>query len=524
MRDFAKLTADALKAREPSILRGLALGAAKTFPREQLQDSIALQSYSDVIATLVGTAVDILNTAPFPTRVIKTIYPYHSPDYHQKDSAAILEVVQLCIDTKNEALCAGLFAKMRDAACAGTFRPEFPPWLYYSELSVALHQYLPTVPATPALDAAFQPFFVDVIDSLISTARTTLDGKVITPCPLNDQHQGEIMLGARKAGGISVLKQRLTAEALKSHDSDTLQKLARSVANEFSRAQLQQDSIAHSACSDVIITLVQAAIDTFDMTSLASQASLVTQVSIPKKSNSYYSISPYYIGPSFVSTTPSDRMIGLVKLCFELGAQSQCQRLLLRFVPPPTGSTVAQHVSNVLAPFLPVLRQYLVGQRLDLQTDPYKMFAAAVVKSFADKVMAQKPHEVVPLARLQTLGCQGCSECKELRAFFSSDKSTLSFARAQQIRAYLERQLIDTSPWGVVWETIKGRSPYTLKITKPASMTALGLWSANSRSGKTLLQGLGDPANILGQTMIGYTRRYAAHPCRPCRLPTRARS
>ncbi|KAJ6483879.1 hypothetical protein DFH09DRAFT_398511 [Mycena vulgaris] len=80
--------------------------------------------------------------------------------------------------------------------------------------------------------------------------------------------------------------------------------------------------------------------------------------------------------------TPSDCMIGLVKFCFDVEARSECQRLLLRFVPPPAGSTLQQHISNVLVPFLPVLRKYLAGQGLDLQTDPYKMFAAACSEGF----------------------------------------------------------------------------------------------------------------------------------------------
>jgi hypothetical protein len=37
------------------------------------------------------------------------------------------------------------------------------------------------------------------------------------------------------------------------------------------------------------------------------------------------------------------------------------------------------------------------------------------------------------------------------------------------------------------------------QITKPASMTALGLWSANSLAGKALLAGLGD---VTAQTHI----------------------
>ncbi|KAJ6542089.1 hypothetical protein DFH09DRAFT_1368280 [Mycena vulgaris] len=467
-----RLNADALKGRDSTTLQELARSVMKEFPRQLLQDNIALQAHSELINTLLHTAIRILPA--FPTRVIKTPrygYGYQVPDRQEKNSEATLEVVKLCVETNSEPLCAGIFTKMRDAARLGTFPPEFPPWLYYAELLPPLSQ-LHSVSASPVV---FQAFFLDVIDSMISAKRTMPGGKTITPCPLTEQHKSTIMLAARKAGGISVLKQRLNADALKGHDSNTLQGLAQAVAREFPRQQLLQDGVALQAYSDVIIALVRTAIDTFDTSSLVKKPT------------------PYY--------NPSDRMLLLVKFCFEIGAQSQCQRLLLRFVPPPKGSTVPEHISNVLAPFLPVLRQYLAGQRLDFQTDPYKMFAAAVVKAFAEKVMTQKPHEVVPAAQMQGIGCGICTECKLLKDFFCSDKLTISFARAQTIRTHLERQLQVARPWGVVYETIKGRSPNTLKITKPASMTALGLWFANSEKGKTLLGGLGDPAmqtRILG--------------------------
>jgi hypothetical protein len=51
-----------------------------------------------------------------------------------------------------------------------------------------------------------------------------------------------------------------------------------------------------------------------------------------------------------------------------------------------------------------------------------------------------------------------------------------------------------------------------LQVTKPASMTAVGLWAANSQTGKTLLQGLGDAATqarILGPAYpVVYARIY----------------
>ncbi|KAJ7101404.1 hypothetical protein B0H15DRAFT_927201 [Mycena belliarum] len=466
-----RLTADVLKGHDASTHRALAMAVAKGFPKDKLQDVDALGAYTELTGALVRAAIATLS-APFPTRIVPNRhgYPYQTSARHGKNSAPILEAVKLCLDTQNEAL-------------RGDFLPEFPPWLYYLELVPSLAQCLQSVAATPAINAAFHPFFVDAIDSMISAQRTAARGKTVTPCSLNDQHRAIIMLAARKAGGITVLKQRLTAETLRGRDSATLQELARAVGKEFPLQQLQQDSDALQAFSDVIVTLVRAAIDAFDTATLKKTA----------PSYSYYG--------ARTTNSPSDHMLALVKFCFELGAKSQCQRLLLRFVPPPAGSNVARHVSDVLAPFLPMLQKYLVSKRLDFQTDPYKMFAAAVIKAFAEKVMGQKPHEIVPAAKLQTIGCDGCPECVELKAFFCSDKQTVSFSRVQGIRTHLERQLAVTRSWGVVWETIKVRSPHTLEITKPASMAAIGLWSANSQTGKTLLHVLGDPSTqmrILG--------------------------
>ncbi|KAJ7727269.1 hypothetical protein B0H16DRAFT_1383573 [Mycena metata] len=427
---------------------------------------------------IVQCVTETVRTLPaFPTKVVKSPYPYPglAADREEKDSGATLEVIKLCIDTKNEALCGEISTKMRDAASRGTYSSQFPPWLYYTELSPALILYMQSVATPNTLDIIFRPFFLDVITSLASTARVSPTGNPITPCPLNDSHKLIMMSAARKAGGISALQQRLNATTLKGHDSTALQALVRSIVKEFPRQQLAPG--ATQAYDDLVITLVRTAIDTFDTSSLIP----------PLPTHTAY----YYTGSRL---SPSDHMIRLIQFCFEVGAQSQCQRLLLRFVPPPASSTVVDHVSKVLAPFLPVLQRYLVSQRLDLQTEPYKKFAAAVIKSFAEKVMAQKPSEVIPAAQLQAIGCQGCAECPQLRAFLLSDKPTISFSRVQGIRTHLERQLNAIRWLGVTCETIRHGSPHTLKITKPASMTALGLWNANSQTGKTLLGALGDPA------------------------------
>ncbi|KAJ6510818.1 hypothetical protein C8R45DRAFT_1088961 [Mycena sanguinolenta] len=417
---------------------------------------------NDLILECVTQAIRTLPTFPRET------VPDSSYTLQEKSSDAILEVIKLCVETKNAPLCAEIFTKLRD-----TTRPR--PWLYYAELSPALIRY---TQGKPALDAIFKPFFVDVIDVMVSGVRHSSDGKPITLCPFTDEHKSILIKAARKVGGITILKERMTAVTLKGHDSSTIQALVRTIVEKFPRQQLQE-GVPKQAYDELIIALVFLAIDTFDMPSLT------------KLSSNY----------SSVPANPADQMIGMLNFCFEVGAENQCKRLLLRFVPPPKGSTVAQHVSKILAPFMSVLRPFILSKGLNFQTEPYRMFAAAVVQAFAEQVMEQTPSEVVSAASVQTIGCRSCAECPKLRAFFASDARTIRFSRVQGIRTHLERELQNTSSWGVTWETIRSGSPYTLEVAKPPSMTAAGLWTANSQAGIALLQDLGDAetqARILG--------------------------
>ncbi|KAJ7226732.1 hypothetical protein GGX14DRAFT_417216 [Mycena pura] len=359
----------------------------------------------------------------FPTK--DTPYAH----WQDKDSVEILKTIQLCIETQNEALCCEIFTKMRDAARSGDFLPKLPPWLYYAELSPAVIEALQSSPAGTALDGVFLPFFVDVVYSIVSVVRTTSEGKKIEPCPLSDPHKAVLAAAARKAGGISVLKQSLGAAGLTAHDSSRLQALALFIAKEFPRQEMSGSGDVQ-AYDELIVNIVRAAIDTFDTATLAK------------------------------SHNPSDQMMSLVQFCFEVGARDECGRLLNRLSESPAGVSVGQHVSTVLIPFLPALKQHLVAQHLDFRADPYKKFAAAVIKAFVQKVMTPA---VALAAQIQTLGC-ACADCAELRAFFVSDRVSNSFPRRTDAARHLE----------IALEPMRAER--------------------NSEKGKTLLTDLGDPA------------------------------
>ncbi|KAJ7226737.1 hypothetical protein GGX14DRAFT_385542 [Mycena pura] len=396
-----------------------------------------------------------------------------------RDFVQVLEAIKLCIETKNDALCGEIFTKIRDAARSGYFLPKFPPWIYYAELSPAVIEAMQSSPPNSAPDGVFLPFFVDVVESMVSGVRTTSDGKKkIEPCPLSDPQKAILAAAVRKAGGISVLNQSLGAAGLTAHDSSHLQTLALFIAKEFPRQQMSGSSDVQ-AYDELVINLVRAIIDTFDTATLVKT---------------------------------SDQLMSLVQFCFEVGARDQCERLLDRLGKLPAGASVEKHVSEVLLPFLPVLKQYLVAQGLDFLTDPYKKFAAAVVKMFAEKV-SQRPWVVVSAAQIQAFGCP-CADCAKLRAFFVDDQTChISFTRAKAGRTHLENVLRPVHGWGVTmaWHkqphnrfTVRA-CPYPSRgvwliasqVTKPASMMA-SVWA---KKGKTLLADLGDPATqaaILG--------------------------
>ncbi|KAJ7886201.1 hypothetical protein B0H14DRAFT_2698032 [Mycena olivaceomarginata] len=467
------------------------LQAQKLEPSFWIPFSRCLQQHMKDVPTtftrLVGRAIaqsvsQIARDLPaFPTKVGKSTRP--NAERQEEDCDSILKVVQLCVETNNEALCPLIFARMRDVARAGSFNAGPPPWVYYAKLSTSFVRYMESI---TGLDDIFQPFFLDAIDSMVSPARTTSDGKATTPCPLSEKNQATIILAARTVCCASTSRnQSFKADPPKGQQSSTLQALARYVMKEFS-PQLRRDPAAFKAFGQVIITLVRAAICTFDTSSLVKR----------------------YIPP-----TASQRMIAIIDFCFEVGGRSQCQYLLPRFVPPPTGTTATQHVSGVLAPFLPDLQEYLVGKDLNFEAEPYKTFAVTVAKLFAEKVMTPKPSEPVPASKLRAIGC-GCRDCKELKAFFQSAHAVVCLPAVQKIRLHLERELAKTRAWGVSWQTVKKGSPRMLEVTKPPAMVAFATWSANSQTGKTLLLSLGDLAaqtRVLGADHYWvYARIYGA--------------
>ncbi|KAJ7018640.1 hypothetical protein C8F04DRAFT_1277424 [Mycena alexandri] len=416
----------------------------------------------DIVRGLITECVTglIQSTPAFPQKVTKD-GRHHT---YTIDPPAILRMIRFCVDTQNVGCCTLIFAKMRDAMQRGDFVRIYPPWQYYTGICADLVQYMKTV---PGIEPTLRPFFVDAVDAMLARTWTTSGGMSVDPCNLA-YNVSTLTMAAKKAGGASTLREKLTKEILSGCDSRTLQALARSVATEFPRAESEV-----SANDDILATLVRAAIDKFS----------------PSLGTSFRS-DRYSGGPS------CNQMVNLLKFCSEVDAKDQHHYLLSHLLQPPAGSTLEKHVSDSLTPFLPLLKQHLLAQSQSFAVEPYRSFAATVVQTFAEQVMADKPPEVGSETDIQKIGCKDpdCSGCADLRSFLLGKQSTKSFTLPKNVLTHLEHKVARTASWGVICETTRPAGSRSLKITKPDTMMAHTAWSASSEIGKSLLDTLGERA------------------------------
>ncbi|KAJ7169375.1 hypothetical protein C8R43DRAFT_122359 [Mycena crocata] len=445
----------------------------------QASKTIHIPPSTDIVKDLVAEGVaDRVRKWSAPEKTVKEVFG--STLRFSMSAAATFALIKFCVATEHAEQCITLFSKIREAVRLWHFPARFPPSKYYSVLFKLLMEYMK---AEPGLDDMFQPFFVDVIDSILFRP-TVAAGKVVEPLRVEDS-VAIIVVAGRKAGGIPVLSARLTADAVVGCDSYTLQGLARAVMKEFPLNQLK-DPASLLVYTTLLTTFVHAAIDAFPNSLLVK-----------------YLYQDYTPG---VLSTPESHMMHLVKLCFEANVQSECSYLLAHFLPAPAGSTLQQHVSDAILPFLPKLARYLAAKGLNFVSDSlYNIFVATAVKTFAEKVMGENPYSVVTTAQIQNVGCRGCSDCGEL-----SEETTTTFQRSKNLLIHLEQKLVGTVAWGVTTESVKQGSARILRIVKPNSMTALSVWQANSKIGQNLLNAIGDTAaqmRVLGEDYNWVNRR-----------------
>ncbi|KAH8120345.1 hypothetical protein DFH11DRAFT_55253 [Phellopilus nigrolimitatus] len=451
---------------------------------KDLVSSSSPRLIDEIISQSIAHTVQ--RSPPFSTKTIKSS-DHHYVEQKVADVDLILQLTKLCVDTNNVEACSILFKKMEEEARRDVHNADIPLWKHYFLLTIDMDAYLNSKPELKASLHLFSGFFRMAMELIFdnqgqvgqagyhpasSFASTTLDT------------EPALIIAIRRSGGLSSLRNMLTPPRIKwlaCSSPDSLKKNLRLIV--LALKPHEENLEAKEAFSFVISACTSALVNGFDLRTLHTRTHSGTQVNYA-----------------------CNDMMELVEFSLEMGTQEQYKQLLNRLLQPLEVSYGKAHLLNVLVPLIPLFRDYLKKRNIDLTTDSYAKFCATIVKQFAQKIMGQKPHEVVSVDQLKAIGCHGvCLDCQALMRFFTTNVQTISFRTAQVTRTHLERQLERTVPWGVTWTTIRQGMPHTLHVTKPESMTALGLWTGNSMKGQELLESLGNAASQ--QRILG--NRYA---------------
>lgn len=105
-----------------------------------------------------------------------------------------------------------------------------------------------------------------------------------------------------------------------------------------------------------------------------------------------------------------------------------------------------------------------------------------------------------PDGLVKKLACE-CQDCASVNKFLRSSAATETFWAPQKRRSHMETSLRTLSN-SVTLNTVMGRSPYGLQVTKTAGTLAMGSWQARVESTRAFLALVGPP-DVLARIMGG---------------------
>ncbi|ETW80090.1 hypothetical protein HETIRDRAFT_419680 [Heterobasidion irregulare TC 32-1] len=316
-----------------------------------------------------------------------------------------------------------VFAKLKDASLKGPRHTDPRAVEYYSALITDIDRYLDNNPGLDAFTATFTDFFIVGV------------GVLLHPPPNhrcsageNEQRVKLLILAVQRAGGVSMLREKLTADQAKCITHYPPRQLALSVVSSLKPSHEGQR--ASKDYRTLVDDLVHATI-----------------------TSSYRHLNSSGGEPEHIA-------IELVKFCVKTGATSQFSYVVACLITPPPRMVISP---DSLISFVRMLKQLLLLKTIDLAAEPWRRIFVATVEGFANKFMTPKPQELVPASQLQRVGC-GCNECTELQNFFFGGKDVISLAKKKRARAHLVDRLSLTEAWGVKWETIEKGKREILRV------------------------------------------------------------
>ncbi|KAL1670115.1 hypothetical protein GGF50DRAFT_122817 [Schizophyllum commune] len=183
-----------------------------------------------------------------------------------------------------------------------------------------------------------------------------------------------------------------------------------------------------------------------------------------------------------------NRAIALLKLCLSTGQKDLCTTVFARLFDEAL--VTPEYVQNVLVPFIPQLRQFLINSKKAPFTDPFGAVFAEIVTLWAKHVLGPKPAEtatlVLPGSRKHSCHCQFCED-----VFGFLEKSEGKARRFERIgapkRKHLESELGKFARGIAQWSVINS-SPQGLLVTKADAAYEPLRWRAVRAKGEAILQ------------------------------------
>ncbi|KAL1704972.1 hypothetical protein EV121DRAFT_204515 [Schizophyllum commune] len=183
-----------------------------------------------------------------------------------------------------------------------------------------------------------------------------------------------------------------------------------------------------------------------------------------------------------------NRAIALLKLCLSTGQKDLCTSVFARLFDESL--VTPEYVQNVLVPFIPQLRQFLINSKKAPFTEPFGAVFAEIVCLWAKHVLGPKPAETATLAlpgpRKHSCHCQFCED-----VFGFLEKSEGKARRFERIgapkRKHLESELGKFARGIAQWSVINS-SPQGLLVTKADAAYEPLRWIAVRAKAEAILQ------------------------------------
>ncbi|KAL1736103.1 hypothetical protein EV714DRAFT_198757 [Schizophyllum commune] len=183
-----------------------------------------------------------------------------------------------------------------------------------------------------------------------------------------------------------------------------------------------------------------------------------------------------------------NRAIALLKLCLSTGQKALCTSVFARLFDESL--ITPEYVQNVLVPFIPQLRQFLINSKKAPFSEPFGAVFAEIVCLWAKHVLGPKPAETATLAlpgpRKHSCHCQFCED-----VFGFLEKSEGKARKFERIgapkRKHLESELGKFARGIAQWSVINS-SPQGLLVTKADAAYEPLRWRAVRAKGEAILQ------------------------------------